>query len=381
MRSVRILRLIARMNIGGPAIQITGLIKNLPAQEFTQNLVIGYCERDEVDYLDVNQVDLNCTRIEGFGRSLSLLSDLKALAEIRREIRAFSPDIIHTHTFKAGFLGRIAAISTFKTQVRVHTFHGHLLHGYFGRFKTQVIIWIERILAFFTTHLIAVGSQVRDELISAKIGKMQNYTVIGPGLEIGELPNREISLKSFGIAEDKFVVSWIGRVVAVKAPHRILEIANECKVRSLNVEFVVAGDGPLLNELKEHALSKNLPITFLGWQSNIESILSISDLVMLTSINEGTPVSLIQAQMARIPVLSTDVGSVSEVMINNRSGFCLMYSAKTFADKIELLANDDELRSTFGTLGRANALEKFSLRKLVFEHRDLYRKLFNQSNS
>ena len=381
MRSVRILRLIARMNIGGPAIQITGLIKNLPAQEFTQNLVIGYCERDEVDYLDVNQVDLNCTRIEGFGRSLSLLSDLKALAEIRREIRAFSPDIIHTHTFKAGFLGRIAAISTFKTQVRVHTFHGHLLHGYFGRFKTQVIIWIERILAFFTTHLIVVGSQVRDELISAKIGKFENYTVIGPGLEIGELPNREISLKSFGIAKDKFVASWIGRVVTVKAPHRILEIANECKNRSLNIEFVVAGDGPLLNELKEHALSKNLPITFLGWQSNIESILSISDLVMLTSINEGTPVSLIQAQMAGIPVLATDVGSVSEVIINNRSGFCLMYSAKSFVDKIELLANDDELRSTFGTLGRANALEKFSLKKLVFEHRDLYRMLFNQSNS
>lgn len=381
MRSVRILRLIARMNIGGPAIQITGLIKNLPAQEFTQNLVIGYCERDEVDYLDVNQVDLNCTRIEGFGRSLSLLSDLKALAAIRREIRAFSPDIIHTHTFKAGFLGRIAAISTFKTQVRVHTFHGHLLHGYFGRFKTQVIIWIERILAFFTTHLIAVGSQVRDELISAKIGKMQNYTVIGPGLEIGELPNRELSLKSFGIAKDKFVASWIGRIVAVKAPHRILEIANECKVRGLNIEFVVAGDGPLLNELKEHALSKNLPITFLGWQSNIESILSISDLVMLTSINEGTPVSLIQAQMAGIPVLSTDVGSVSEVMINNRSGICLMYSAKSFADMIELLANDDELRSTFGTLGRSNSLEKFSIKKLVFEHRDLYRKLFNQSNS
>ena len=378
---IRVLRLIARMNVGGPAIQITGLMRNLPTEEFEQRLITGFCDKNEVDYLEVNEIELPCMKIEGFGRSINLVSDLKVLFAIRKQIRAFNPHIIHTHTAKAGFLGRIAAILSFRSQLRVHTYHGHLLHGYFGDFKTKLVILTERFLASFTDNLVAVGRQVRDDLLAAKVGKFNQYGIIGPGIEIGDLPERISSLKSFDLPEDKFIVTWIGRAVPVKSPLRIIEVAKECTLRRLRVQFVIVGEGPLLNELKLLAEAEALPITFLGWQSEIEKILSFSDLVLLTSENEGTPVALIQAQMAGVPVLTTDVGSASEVLKNNQSGFCLEYSVRDFADKIELLATDIGMKSSFGAIGKAFALDNFSVNRLVSDHAGLYRELISQSKS
>jgi glycosyltransferase involved in cell wall biosynthesis len=381
LEKIRVLRLIARMNVGGPAIQITGLMSNLPVEEFEQKLVTGFCDKNEVDYLEVNELNVTRTKVEGFGRSVNLFSDLKVLLAIRREIKAFNPDIIHTHTAKAGFLGRIASLLTFKRQIRVHTFHGHLLHGYFGKFKTSLVILAERLLARFTDRLVAVGSQVRDELLAVKIGSFEKFKVIGPGLEIRKLPERVSSLKLFGLVEDKFFVTWIGRAVPVKAPHRILDLAKECALRGLRIQFVIVGEGPLLIDLKSLAKKEELPINFLGWQSDIEKILSFSDLVLLTSENEGTPVALIQAQMAGVPVLAPDVGSASEVLKNNQSGFCLEYSVKDFADKIELLAGDLGMKTSFGAIGRAFALDNFSVNRLVSDHAELYRELISQSKS
>ena len=381
MRKIKVLRLIARMNVGGPAIQISGLMRSLSFENFEQKLVTGFCEESEADYLEINELNLSHTKIDGFGRSLSLFSDLKVLFAIRREIKAFNPDVIHTHTAKAGFLGRIASLSILKRQIRVHTFHGHLLHGYFGKFKTRLVVLAERMLAHFTDRLIAVGNQVRDELLAVKIGTYDKYVVIGPGLEIAEIPSRRMAHEYFHIPEYQFVVTWIGRMVPVKAPHRIIEIAQECQSRSLKVRLVLAGEGPLSGDLRKLSERFGLPITFLGWQSEIESVLSISDVVILTSENEGTPVVLIQAQMAGIPVITTDVGSAAEVMIHERTGFCLAYSPAEFADKIAILAENSLMRSSFGAAGKINALEKFSLDRLVSDHEKLYGDLFSQSKS
>lgn len=381
LSKIRILRLIARMNVGGPAIQITGLMRHLPVDVFEQSLVTGFCENNELDYLEVNQIDLGRNRIKGFGRSINLLSDLKVLFAIMKQIKSFDPDIIHTHTAKAGFLGRIASILTLNRHIRVQTFHGHLLHGYFGKFKTWLVILVERVLARFTDRLVAVGNQVRDELLAVKIGNFDTYQVIGPGLEIKNLPNRLSSLKLFGLPMDKFIVTWIGRAVPVKAPHRILEIANSCQERGLRIQFVVVGDGPLLSDLKNSAKQMNLPITFLGWQSEIERVLSFSDMVLLTSENEGTPVALIQAQMVGIPVLATDVGSASEVILDGKSGFCIGYSVRDFVDKIELLSMNADMRESFGATGKSYALCNFSVKRLVSDHSALYRSLINQSKT
>ncbi len=381
MRKIKVLRLIARMNVGGPAIQISGLMRGLPFESFEQKLVTGFCDKNEADFLEINELNISHTKIDGFGRSVNLFSDLKVLFAIRREIKAFDPDIIHTHTAKAGFLGRLASLSLLKQQIRVHTFHGHLLHSYFGKFKTRLVILAERMLAQSTDRLIAVGEQVRDELLDVKIGTYDKFVVIRPGLELAEMPSRKAAHELFHIPEDEFVVTWIGRMVPVKAPNRIIEIAQECQRRNLKVRLVLAGEGPLSGELKKLSEHLKLPITYLGWQSEIERVLSISDVVILTSENEGTPVVLIQAQMAGIPVITTDVGSASEVMIHKRTGFCLKYSATEFADTIENLAENSLMRSSFGAAGKINALEKFSLDRLVSDHEKLYKDLISQSKS
>lgn len=379
MNKTRVLRLISRMNVGGPAIQISGLMTKLSTNEFEQRLVTGFCDTDEIDFLELNNSTIPVKRIEGFGRRINFLSDLNTFFAIRKEILTFSPHIIHTHTAKAGLLGRLASLSTFKRHIRVHTFHGHLLHDYFGFLKTKLVIFIERVLALFTKRLIAVGIQVMDDLIEARIGNRKKYNVIGPGLEIGNLTDRSWALSYFGLEDNLFTITWIGRVAHIKAPYRVLEVAEECLNRNLDVQIVIVGDGDLMSYLKDEAKRKKLPVVFLGWQSEIEKILSFSDLVILTSKNEGTPVSLIQAQMAGVPVLTTDVGSASEVLIDGRSGFCLKYSASLFADKIQFFASSSSAKSQFGSFGKAYTSQKFSLKRLVDDHADLYRYLVNQS--
>lgn len=377
---IRVLRIIARMNVGGPAIQITGLMEDLSRSEFKQLLVTGYCSAEELDYLDENQIDIDAHKIIGFGRSISIWMDLQVFLALRRKIKYFDPHIIHTHTAKAGFLGRLASLTIRKKYFLVHTFHGHLLHGYFGSCKTRLVVLAERVMSNYTDSLIAVGSRVMEELLAVRIGSREKFIVIGPGLQLKDLPARESEMEKLGIPK-QFIISWIGRAVKIKAPERVLEIALECKLRGLEVHFALSGDGPLLGALKSKAKQLHLPIQFLGWQSDIEKILSFSDLVILTSENEGMPVALIQAQMAGIPVLTTDVGSASEVLVNGRSGFCMNYSAKDFVDKIETLINNPQMQKAFSEAGKKNAIAKFSRSRLVSDHANLYRRLISQSNS
>lgn len=378
---IRIMRIIARMNVGGPAIQIVGLMQHLPSSEFEQRLVTGVCSDEELDFLEVNQINIESYQINSFGRHINLWKELKVFLALRKHIKFFNPRIIHTHTAKAGFLGRMASVTVSKKILLVHTFHGHLLHGYFSRNKTRLVVLAERVLSHLTNSLVAVGYQVMEELLEVKIGSREKFIVIGPGLELKELPPRRLAIEELVLPDEKYIVSWIGRAVKIKAPERILEIAHECKLRNLNVHFTISGDGPLLTDLKLKAAELELPIQFLGWQSDIEKILSFSDLVILTSENEGMPVALIQAQMAGIPVLTTDVGSASEVLVNGRSGFCIDYSAKDFVDKIETLINNPQAQKAFSEAGKKNAIAKFSRSRLVSDHANLYRRLISQSNS
>ena len=377
----RILRIVARMNVGGPAVQITGLLQDLPRLEFEQLLVTGFCSNDESDYLEVNQINIEPHKLVGFGRSLSAWRDLRVLFELRNLIKSFNPQIIHTHTTKAGFLGRLASLSLSKNHLLVHTYHGHLLHGYFGPIQTRLLILAERLLAHYSTALIAVGSRVMEDLLEVKIGTRHKFLVIGPGINMKELSPQKLFMHELCVPKDKYIISWIGRMVKVKAPGRILEIAVECKQRALDVHIMVSGDGPLLRDLMLKAKELNVSVQFLGWQNDIERILSFSNLVILTSENEGMPVALIQAQMAGIPVLTTDVGSASEVLVNEKSGFCIDYSSKDFVDKIETLIKNPQMQKTFGEAGKKNAMEKFSRSRLVSDHANLYRRLISQSNS
>jgi glycosyltransferase involved in cell wall biosynthesis len=375
--SMRVLRIIARMNIGGPAIQISGIARELNSEHFDHLVVTGFCEKNEIDLVEFSNIDLKMRRIEGFGREIGLLSDFSAFLELRRIMKVFKPHIVHTHTAKAGVLGRLASISLNAGHKRVHTFHGHLLNGYFSNFMTRIVILIERFLAKYTEILISVGRDVAEDLIKAGIGVRSQYRIVPPGVEIDLLPEKYSARKSLGLIEDAIYVLWIGRVESIKAPHRILDIARITSRNNSEIRFCVAGDGNLLPEISQLARVEKLPIDFLGWQPAIEEALAAADMVLLTSYNEGTPLSLIQAQLAGLPVVASNVGSVSEIMKNTESGFVINYNTQKFADLVINLSTNEKLREKMGKVGKEFATDKFSIARLTKNHETIYLSLFN----
>jgi glycosyltransferase involved in cell wall biosynthesis len=372
---IRVMRIIARMNVGGPAVQVSGLMRGFNSAEFDHRLYTGFCSADEADYLETVATDVTATRIYGFGRRVSLGGDMKAFLTLIKEIRNFKPHIIHTHTAKAGFLGRIASIVSFHPSIRIHTFHGHLLNGYFGAFKKSLVILAEKILAMFTHQLLAVGDKVRQDLLAAGIGNSKKFTLMLPGLEIGELPNSSESLKFYGLSTQTLQCAFIGRITQIKRPDRFLDVVSETKKRGIALEFFMVGDGELLEGCRERIAYEDLPVKILGWQIDIEKVLAAADIVVLTSDNEGTPLSLIQAGMAGLPVVTTRVGSVPEVILDGLTGFITSLEVQEIADALETLANSIELRVQMGAAAQKFTLANFGVERLVKDHEELYKKL------
>ena len=373
--AIRVMRIIARMNVGGPAVQVSGLMRGLHATEFDHRLYTGFCALDEADYLDTVATDVSALRIDGFGRRISLGADLKAFLYLVKEIRSFKPHVIHTHTAKAGFLGRIASIVSFHPSIRVHTFHGHLLSGYFGSFKRLLVVLAEKILAMFSHQLLAVGDKVRQDLLAAGVGKLDKFSLMPPGLQIGDLPNKPASRDFYGLSSQKLECAFIGRVTRIKRPDRFLDVVTEIESRGLDVEFFIAGDGELLENCSARIVAGDLPVKVLGWQSNIENVLSAADIVILTSDNEGTPLSLIQAGMAGLPVVTTRVGSVPEVVLDGVTGIITSLDIQEIADALEKLAKSAELRARMGAAAREFTLSNFGVDRLVQDHEQLYKEL------
>jgi glycosyltransferase involved in cell wall biosynthesis len=369
------MRIIARMNVGGPAVQVSGLMRGINSADFDHRLFTGFCSADEADYLDTVAQDIGAVRIEGFGRRVNLGEDLKAFMSLVKEIRRFKPQIIHTHTAKAGFLGRIASIISLHPSIRIHTFHGHLLNGYFGSFKKILVIFAEKILAIFTHRLLAVGDKVRQDLLAVGVGKAEKFGLMPPGLEIGKLPNKKDSQEFYGLSQQATQCAFIGRVTQIKRPDRFLDVVSEIKRRGVPIEFFMAGDGELLQNCRERITREDLPVKILGWQSNIEQILSAADVVILTSDNEGTPLSLIQAGMAGLPVVATGVGSVPEVVLRGITGIITNLDMQEIADALEKLTKSAELRAQMGASAQEFTLANFGVKRLVNDHEVLYKKL------
>ena len=372
---IRIMRIIARMNVGGPAVQISGLMRGLNNVEFNHRLYTGFCATDEADYLDTVATDVKAVRIEGFGRRVNLGGDIKAFVTMVKEIRSFKPHLIHTHTAKAGFIGRIASVVSLHPSIRVHTFHGHLLNGYFGPFKRRLVVITERFLGMSSHHLLAVGAKVRQDLLQAGVGKSEKFGLMPPGLEIDALPDKNLSRESLGLALDQLQCAFIGRITRIKRPDRFLDVVAEIKSRGVDLDFFIAGDGELLEDCRTRIVAEGLPVTLLGWQSVIEKVLAATDIVLLTSENEGTPLCLIQAGMAGLPVVTTNVGSVPDVVLDGTTGIMTNFDVNQIADSLEVLAKNPGLRTAMGEAAKEFTLANFGLMRLVRDHEELYKKL------
>jgi glycosyltransferase involved in cell wall biosynthesis len=372
---IRVMRIIARMNVGGPAVQVSGLMRGFNSAEFDQRLFTGFCAEDEADYLDTVATDITAVRIQGLGRRVSLSADVSSLIFLVREIRLFKPHVIHTHTAKAGFLGRIASIISLQPAIRIHTFHGHLLSGYFGRFKRSLVVIAEKFLAFFTDELLAVGNKVREDLLKAGIGSKSKFGLMPPGLEMRDLSYRDDARKALNLQLESLQCAFIGRVTQIKRPDRFLDVVSEVKKRGITLNYFIAGDGDLLDQCRERIKKEDLPVKVLGWQSDIERVLSAADMVVLTSDNEGTPLSLIQAGMAGLPVVSTKVGSVPEVVLDGTTGIVTSLDVVEIANALEKLCKDRELRDRLGQAAQEFTLANFGVERLVQDHEKLYKRL------
>ncbi|MDP1720433.1 MAG: glycosyltransferase [Candidatus Nanopelagicaceae bacterium] len=368
------------MNVGGPAVQVSGLMRGLDPLEFDHRLVTGFCAEDESDYLETVATDVHATRIKGLGRSISPKADLLAFLHVIHEIRSFQPHIIHTHTAKAGVIGRLASLLSGRNSVRVHTYHGHLLHGYFGKGKTFLVIVIEKFLGLSTTRLLAVGKKVMDDLLEAGIGTEKKFAVMPPGLKLGTLPPRNDACTELDLDPSKTYCAFIGRITKIKRPDRFLDVVSEIHNQQVPVHFIVAGAGDLLEYCKERVSNENLPVTFLGWREDIETVLAASDMVLLTSDNEGTPLSLIQAGMAKVPVVSTNVGSVSEIVVDQETGILTDLTARSLANALKELVEDGDLREDMGLAAYDYTMQRYSVERLVSDHQNLYVELLSRNS-
>lgn len=371
-RSLRVLHVIARMNVGGPAVLLADLMHNVDTDKFKQVLVTGYCDENESDYLEEVAQDIKAVRIVGLGRSVSVIKDLLAFTGLIREIKRFDPDVIHSHTAKAGVLGRIAGLIAKPSAKRVHTYHGHLLHGYFGAGKTRVVVVIERILSWISHSLISIGTNVMKDLIKVRIGSEAKFHVIFPGLQDLEAIPKTQARTELGLDSEKLYLVFVGRLTQIKRPDRLVEIAAELKKDYPNVHLLVVGAGELFDSTKGAAESQDLPMTFFGWRNDIARILCASDIAVLCSDNEGIPLTLIQAAQAGLPIVSTDVGSVGDIVKHGINGNLVGCSSKELADALRVLIEDADLRARFGAAGKARAVEFFSSKNMVAAHEKLY---------
>ena len=374
---IRVMRIIARMNVGGPAVQVSGLIRGFSFLEFDQRLYTGFCTLHEADYLDLVATDVNAIRIDGLGRRVNFRGDVRAFLFLIKAIREFKPHIIHTHTAKAGVLGRIASLVSMHKSIRVHTYHGHLLKGYFGPFKSLLVVITEKLLALITQQLLAVGDKVRQDLLEAGVGKRGRFEIMPPGLEIGVLPLRHESQEFFGLKKGYLECAFIGRITQIKRPDRFLDVVSEINKRDIKLHFFMSGDGDQMDKCRERIISENLPVVILGWQSDIEKVLSAADIVLLTSDNEGTPLSLIQAGMAGLPVVTTNVGSIPEVVLAGVTGIITELDVQQIADALENLSRNPGLRAELGKAAQEFTLANFGVQRLVRDHEELYKKLLS----
>jgi glycosyltransferase involved in cell wall biosynthesis len=371
---VRVLRIIDRLNVGGPALQASVLMAGLDPERFDQRLVIGSVTSDEGDFVRIRAPDLPVTEVPGLGRAPRALDDVRAFVAIVRIMREFRPHIVHTHKAKAGVLGRIAARIA-GVPATVHTFHGHLLRGYFNPASTRAIVVTERLLARHTTRLVAVGRQVRDDLVAAGIGRLEQFDVVAPGVDLPAPPAPDLARERLGLSDASHVVTYLGRLAPVKRPDRFVRVAARLGSRYPDAVFPVVGNGELLDATEAEARALGAHCVFLGWRRDVETVYAASDAVVITSDNEGMPVSLIEAARVGTPAVTTRVGSAPEVVDDGITGFVTEPTVNALVDATAALLDDGELRHRFGEAARVRAEREFSGPRLVADTTRIYEEL------
>jgi glycosyltransferase involved in cell wall biosynthesis len=370
----RILRIITRLNVGGPARQALMLSKSLEQWGFRSDLVFGSEGAKEGSFQASN---VRHFHVPSLKRSIDPASDLRAAVELGRLIRSRAPHVVHTHLAKAGALGRLAAKRA-RVPVTVHTFHGHVLEGYFPGAANRALLAIERALAKRTDALIAVSKVVRDELLALGVGRPSQWHVIPVGLSLASYMTDDLDTEQarhlLGLPDGQLLVGIVGRLVPVKDVDTFLDASARVAARRSDVSFVVAGDGALRESLQRRAedLLGHRAI-FPGWVSNLAALYAALDVVVLSSTSEGTPTALVEAGAAARPSVATRVGGVPDIVLEGVTGSLVKPGdAEAIATATLRLLEDPGRRVAMGTAAREWVSARFTLERLSADLAALY---------
>ncbi len=396
----KILRIINRLNIGGPALNAAYLTKYL-SPGFETVLVAGMIDETEASAEFVTQeMGLKPVFIPEMFREIHIYKDRQAYLRLKKIIADFKPDIVHTHAAKAGTLGRLAA-AAHGVPVILHTFHGHVFHSYFSSWKTNLFIRIEQYLAKKSTRIIAISRQQKDEL-SGQYGicKPDKIEVIPLGFNLEKfssgLPYKRRKFRDhYQVADDETVVVIVGRLVPVKNHALFLHALHALKNQaSKKIRAFIIGDGEYRNQLASLAASLQIDftdytthprpalLTFTSWITDVDEVYAGADIVTLTSLNEGTPVSLIEAQAAGKAIVTTNVGGISDIVIHGQTALVTEADDSSgFTANLLRLIEDEDFRNKMSSYDAALVRARFDYHRLITETASLYNRLLNASGS
>lgn len=391
---VKILRILNRFNIGGPTYNVAYLSKYLP-DEYQTKLIGGQREDSEAssEYM-LQELNVSYEIIPEIRRKISLYRDFKAFLKVVAIIKEYKPDIVHTHASKAGLIGRLAAFYC-HVPYTFHTFHGNVFHSYFGKTKSQFFIKLERFLAKRTTAIIAISKTQKEELSTIyNICPAEKIEIIPLGFDLRRFSeNKEEKRKQFrthyGINDDSYIaVGIIGRLAPVKNHHLFIDAIKKCKeaLPHIKIRAFIIGDGETESELMEYCKNQNIDyenntsstftktITFTSWIREVDYAYAGLDIICLTSRNEGTPVSIIEAQAAGKPIVSTRVGGICDIVEEGKTALLSDISVDEFTNNLEKIIKDPELRKTMSDNCKTFSNTKFSYQRLCTDMDTVYRK-------
>lgn len=383
---IRVCRIIGRLNIGGPARHAILLTQGLRAYGYETVLVVGREGASEGNLHDLAaEKGVKPLILPQLGREVRPHRDGAALLTLVRLLRRLRPDIVHTHTAKAGALGRVAA-KLAGVPIIIHTFHGHVLDGYFNRGATRFFLGIERYLAAITTKVLTVSDGQRRDLLRLGIGRPETVGVMPLGLELdgflrSDLRRGEVR-RRLGISMETPLIGIIARLAPIKDHATFLEAASELRKSHPDIRFLIVGDGERRSHLEQqaHALGLSDCIHFVGWQRDLEPIYADLDLVVLSSLNEGTPLSLIEAMAAGLPVVATKVGGVPDLVADGKTGLLVPpKDPMAMSRAVDTLLGDANRRRQMGRMGRDAVYPLYSNAALIDRMHRLYSALLQAS--
>ncbi len=393
-KKIKILRILNRFCVGGPVHNAVNLTKYIDSDRYDTFLIGGIAEPHEnsSEYI-LDKSGINYRKLKYMRRAISPFYDFIVFIQILRIIFKFKPDIIHTHAAKAGLIGRFAGFLYFRNVKIVHTYHGNVFEGYFSPLKNKIILIIERFLAKKSTKIIAISNLQKNDLLNKyKICNEEKIVVVPLGFDLSKFTENNLEKRNkirneFLVEDNELLITIIGRVVPIKNHRLFIDAFNYCKEKSnIKIKGLIVGDGSETKDIITYAnkkgmltsyktISKNNDFIFSSWRSDIDSILAASDVVCLTSINEGTPVSIIESMASATASISTNVGGVSDIITDSINGCIAKGELASFGEKLLKVIEDKKFRNIIAENGREKSIATYDYKILVNNIENLYSKI------